>query len=218
MCFWNTLHNTHLCIHMVNALQFLIKQPQNFGWEVKIINSVRQFLHPSCNSSNFVHVNWVGNITCRWSQQISMIFEPNSIEGGGRQCMNKCNVEVHMWNHCCAILLSHLQPVWIYHIFPHYLIKAPILGKNYGTYNVCFDFLYFCLKHFSICKEFSKILSRVHRCLQVKHPLFLPDFKQTQIFSTGFQNILRHQISWKSIQWEPSYSTWTDRQMDGQTW
>ena len=35
-------HNTHLlCIHMAHGLQFLLKQPQNFRLEVKIINSVK---------------------------------------------------------------------------------------------------------------------------------------------------------------------------------
>jgi hypothetical protein len=30
----------------------------------------------------------------------------------------------------CAVLYCHLRPVWLYHIFPHYLINGTILGKN----------------------------------------------------------------------------------------
>jgi hypothetical protein len=38
----------------------------------------------------------------------------------------------------CRIILSSVWPVWLYHVFPHYLV------------NVCFYLLYnFCLKHFS---------------------------------------------------------------------
>ena len=50
----------------------------------------------------------------------------------------------------------------------------------------------------------------------VPYPLFLSDFNDW-IFSTGFRKILKYQISWKSFQWEQSYSMGTDTRIEGQT-
>ena len=64
------------------------------------------------------------------------------------------------------------------------------------------------------------ILSRTERDmmkdangLHVKYPLFLSDFNETSIFVDGFsKKIIKHQISLKSGQWEPSSPMRTDRQ------
>jgi hypothetical protein len=41
--------------------------------------------------------------------------------------------------------------------------------------------------------------------------VFLSGFNQTWILSTYFRKILKYQISWKSVQWEPSCSMRTGR-------
>jgi len=51
--------------------------------------------------------------------------------------------------------------------------------------------------------------------LYVKYPLFLSNFNKTWNVSTDFPNILRCQISWRSVQWESSWGQ-MDRWKD--TW
>ena len=41
-------------------------------------------------------------------------------------------------------------------------------------------------------------------------PLFLSDFNETRIFMKDFREKLKHQISSKPVQWEPSCSMRTD--------
>jgi hypothetical protein len=49
-------------------------------------------------------------------------------------------------------------PVWLYQMFPHYIINDMIFGKNVNLHKICFDFLLkFRLEHFS-SGEFSDIL------------------------------------------------------------
>ena len=57
------------------------------------------------------------------------------------------------------------------------------------------------------------IIINVHTSLY-NVPVVTVIFNRPWIFGTGFQIILSYQISWKSVQWEPSCSMRTDRQTD----
>ena len=48
----------------------------------------------------------------------------------------------------------------------------------------------------------------------VKHPFLSSDLNETWFFSTDFQNILKYQISWKSVHRKPSCSMWADWRTD----
>ena len=65
------------------------------------------------------------------------------------------------------------------------------------------------------------IIKKIYIGLHAKYPLFMWDFNEPWIFWTNSGKILRYHISWKSVQWKPSYSmrtyTRTDRQTDRQT-
>jgi hypothetical protein len=69
----------------------------------------------------------------------------------------------------------------------------------------------------SHCKNnWARYDKKTCKALHVKNPLFLSDFNETWVYTRVFRKkkILKYQISWKSVQWEPSCSMRTD----GQTW
>jgi len=47
--------------------------------------------------------------------------------------------------------------------------------------------------------------------LYVKYYLFLSRFSETRVFRHIFEKLLKYENSWKSFQWEPSYTMQTDR-------
>ena len=74
--------------------------------------------------------------------------------------------------------------------------------------------MFFFLKHFSLSAIFSDMLSHMYVRLHVKYWLFSSDLNKTQTSTTYFQQILKYQISWKSVQCQPSCSMRTDGQTD----
>jgi hypothetical protein len=49
-------------------------------------------------------------------------------------------------------------------------------------------------------REFSHMLYPMYIGLHVKYPSFLLDINKIWNFSTGFQKILKYEISWKTVQ------------------
>ena len=89
----------------------------------------------------------------------------------------------------------------------HYFRK-----KSYWTQNVCFDFFYkFCLKHFLFQEELSEIWSKMYIGLHVKYRCYCCQTWMKHKFPNRFfREIFKCQISWDSVQWQPSCSIRTD--------
>jgi hypothetical protein len=95
----------------------------------------------------------------------------------------------HKWHSFQKIVIEHKMCVWIF--------------STTFVWNI-----FYSKKKWIRCDK--KICIGLH----VKYPLFLPDFNETWILLTRFKKILRYQISWKSVQWEPSCSMRMDGQMN----
>jgi hypothetical protein len=48
-----------------------------------------------------------------------------------------CNLSYPVCNGHNPLLYSYLRPVWLYHIFPHYLIKARFSEKKVTEHKIC---------------------------------------------------------------------------------
>jgi hypothetical protein len=90
----------------------------------------------------------------------------------------------------CAVLYCHLWPVWLYHIFLHYLINGTIFGKPLLNIKCVFWFsLHLLSETFLILRRIQRdITINVHRS-SCRVPL-LSDFNETWIFWTDFRKIL----------------------------
>jgi hypothetical protein len=88
---------------------------------------------------------------------------------------NKCHMQS-----ACAVLYCHLWPVWLYHIFLHYLINGTIFRKM--LLNIKCVFLF----PLQLLSEIFLILRRIQRDVIInvhtsscKVPLLLSDFNVT---------------------------------------
>jgi hypothetical protein len=90
-------------------------------------------------------------------------------------------------------------------------------GIYFGSLSVNYDLLCFfqlTSNTFHKCTATFRTHCIIHIYIQVQYTLFLLNFIQTWIFSMELRKIFKHQISWKSVLWELSFSKagrWTDR-------
>jgi hypothetical protein len=87
----------------------------------------------------------------------------------------------------CAVLYCHLWSVWLYRIFPYYLINGTIFGKKSLNIKCVFWFSVQLLSEtFLFLRRIQRdITINVHRS-SCKVPLLLSDFNETWIFWTDF--------------------------------
>jgi hypothetical protein len=100
-------------------------------------------------------------------------------------------------------------------IFPLWLINSTIFEEKLQNVKYVFRFsLQFLSEIFPFLRRITRNMIKICIGFYEKFLLFFLDFNETLIFSTGFQQILKYQISWKSLKLEPSCSGQTDGETD----
>jgi hypothetical protein len=156
-------------------------------------------------------------------QTANVLYLQRKVQGRSRNHSDRAQAIIITYSECvCShsypacnahTPYCHLWPVRHYNIFPHYLINWKFFEKkNYWLPNVIFYFL--CKFVWKISYFEKNSVRYYHKCTQVMSS----DFSKTLISLTRFRQIYKYQISWKSVQWEPSFSMRKDRQTDRQTW
>ena len=152
-----------------------------------------------------------------------MCLKRNTGERSRNYCCNKIAIRMEyyecvfvflpqlcdMWTTCLA-LFSRLWPIWLYHIFPHYLINCIIFIKKSLNIKCVPIFSTSFPKKYLILRMLRRdITTNVHRP-SCKVPLLLTDFNQNLTFSTDFQKSSNIKLDEK-----PSSGNWVVFQADG---
>jgi hypothetical protein len=137
-----------------------------------------------------------------------------------RPCLSCVACKLHLF---CAALHCHQWPVWLYHIFPHYLTNGKSCGKTRLT-NIRCVLIFSTTFVWNISHSKKKLARYYHKykinnkILHAKYPLFLSHFNQTWSFSTNFSKILKYQISRKNCPVEAElFHTYRNGRTDGRT-
>jgi len=119
-----------------------------------------------------------------------------------------CCLRYPVWN--AHAPYCQLWPAPFYKISPHFPINGTIFeGKKKITQHKMCVLIFSTTFVWNIShseKKWELYDKKMCIGLRVKYTLFLSNFNENWIFSTDFRTILKYQISWKSVQWEPSFS------------
>ena len=104
--------------------------------------------------------------------------------------------------------------MWSYNIFSHYLINSMIFEKkNYWTWNIRFDFSTNLSKTTPILWRTERDLIKNVYWSSCKVPVWFVRFHcNLHFLDRVSKKKLKYQISWNSIQWQPSCSVRTHGQ------
>jgi hypothetical protein len=130
--------------------------------------------------------------------------------------LRKCNNYYIFW--VCNGSLSHPacnKPVWLYHVFPHYLINVTIFEKKLlSTKCVFLCSLQLLCEMFFILRRTERDVIRNVYLYPCKVPVILSVFNKIWTLLIDFRKIPTYKISWKFLQWEPSCSMRTEQRTD----
>jgi hypothetical protein len=153
-----------------------------------------------------------------------------------RQCTYKCNSKKRSRNRCCcgkavriymsvfvALVIQHAKRMRRIILSSVTCLAVPYFSslshkrhdflKKVIEYKMCVLILsttfVWDISHSE--ENSARYYRKYTKSLHVKCPLFLSDFNEIWIISRDFLEILKYQISWKSIQWKLSCSMRTDK-------
>jgi hypothetical protein len=84
---------------------------------------------------------WPKGILCNYLTRYAIYLQRNIEAHSRNHCYHGkvlsftyfecvCNISLYSMQSASAVLYCHLWSVWIYHIFPHYLINGTVIGKK----------------------------------------------------------------------------------------
>ena len=158
----------------------------------------------------FPIINKTGNITLRHVCATIIALLQWKSNNCYILCGCFCSLSYPAWNVLAPY--CHLWSAWLYSIVPSYHINNTFLGGGYviGHEMSVLIFSTTFVWNISHSKKNWVRYDQKYIGLHVKYLLFLSSFNETWIFLTDFWKILKYQISWKSILWEPSWSIQTE--------